>query len=259
MKRNSQPTGLILVVSPHPDDAAFSVGATLGRLTQGGAGVTIVSCCTTSNWAPNLPRGLCSTDIRAVRVIEDRAFAEAIGATIVDLGHGDSSCRGYSDDNECQHRRVGDSIVEDIRRDLALIIERVSPDVVLAPAGIGAHIDHMATREAVLDLVGADSLAWYEDLPYAAALAPPVVAAALDQILGPAHVRVDLVVDPAVKRGLIEHYGSQVRHEERSALLQVKTGPLCERIWSGELIAKRLCAILASCAPADRAIHTRRR
>ena len=40
-------------------------------------------------------------------------------------------------------------------------------DLVLAPSALGGHIDHRLVRQAAQQAVGASSLVFYEDLPYA--------------------------------------------------------------------------------------------
>jgi LmbE family N-acetylglucosaminyl deacetylase len=58
------------------------------------------------------------------------------------------------------------------RRDVEEIAQNVRqvrrPWLVVAPLGLGGHIDHLTVRQAAFETVSAARLAFYEDLPYAA-------------------------------------------------------------------------------------------
>lgn len=59
----------------------------------------------------------------------------------------------------------------DFEADVAAVSQGLSVlpdfDVLIAPLGLGGHLDHIVTREAARRLVPSDKLGYYADLPYA--------------------------------------------------------------------------------------------
>lgn len=50
---------------------------------------------------------------------------------------------------------------------LARLLEELEPELVLAPMGVGHHVDHRVVRDAAAALVPPERLLYYEDRPYA--------------------------------------------------------------------------------------------
>ena len=113
----SQSTGgpVVLAVSPHLDDAAFSAGALLAGLAARGARVRVVTVFTAG--APN-PRDFalaCQTDkglspnvdYMALRRAEDETAMAALGAQAVHLGLAEAPHRGYDSDHPRVEGDVG--------------------------------------------------------------------------------------------------------------------------------------------------------
>ena len=48
-----------------------------------------------------------------------------------------------------------------------MLAEELQPALVLAPQGLGSHVDHRQTIRSVLDVMPAAHVAWYRDTPYA--------------------------------------------------------------------------------------------
>ena len=94
----------VLAVSPHLDDAAFSVGGTLAALAAAGHEVTVVTCFTASVPDPGgfalacqLDKGLpADVDYLALRRAENAAAMAVLGATPVDLDLPEAPHRGYT-------------------------------------------------------------------------------------------------------------------------------------------------------------------
>lgn len=84
------------------------------------------------------------------------------------------------------------------------------PDVVLAPAAIGGHVDHLAVREAALTLRRRGiAVVLYEDLPYACH--PLVARRALEKRLaGFEPVHMFIAQQLAGKRSALALYRSQL-------------------------------------------------
>ena len=93
----------VLAVSPHLDDAAFSVGGTLAALAADGHEVTVVTCFTTTVPDPTgfalacqLDKGLpADLDYMYLRRAENAAAMAVLGATPVALNLPAAPHRGY--------------------------------------------------------------------------------------------------------------------------------------------------------------------
>ncbi len=167
-----------LVLSPHLDDAALSLGAGLWQLACDGARVLVVTLATAepkghlSPIARDLHRRW-SLEIDVVarrRQEDDRACAE-LGVEALHLGLTDAlyrtddegsalypSLRSLFGSPHQGDRQWRDDLVERFRRLPAA--ERIC-----APLAAGHHVDHQLTCRAAEEAFGAD-LFYYEDFPY---------------------------------------------------------------------------------------------
>jgi LmbE family N-acetylglucosaminyl deacetylase len=115
-------------------------------------------------------------DLMARRRLEDERFAYFAEASIVFLDQPDAVFRGYETDAELLGRpREGDIQLEGLlRRE----IDRLEPQQLYLPLGVGGHVDHQLCRQAGIDLLrsgdrwvmpGPDytgTVVFYEDFPY---------------------------------------------------------------------------------------------
>jgi LmbE family N-acetylglucosaminyl deacetylase len=151
----------VAVVSPHLDDAVLSVGATIRRLTRGGADVVIATvfagdpeaATPASYW--DATRGE-MTQGAAVRVRrrEDEAAGRELGATTVALPWPDSGYVGARDPDAIWSQ----------------LCEVVAPaDVVLLPGWPLSHADHRYATLLTLERGrGSLPVVFYAEQPYAA-------------------------------------------------------------------------------------------
>jgi LmbE family N-acetylglucosaminyl deacetylase len=150
----------LVVLSPHLDDAALSLGATIARAVQGGSSVTIVTVLAgdPNSRAPAGPWDLhCgfSSAAEAIRErrVEDARACEILGADPVWLPFGDE---------EQAQPDTDDQIWE------ALSAVVVGADAVLTPGYPLHHADHARLTHLLLER-GADvPIALYVEQPYAA-------------------------------------------------------------------------------------------
>ena len=168
------PTALVL--SPHLDDAAFSCGGSMALLADAGWR-TVMATAFTATVLPvtgfalacQLDKGLePGVDYMALRRAEDRAAAVILGvADLRWLGLPEAPHRGYASaaalfgavrENDAAWRPLADTI--------AALLEELQPDLVLAPQGLGNHVDHRQMIRAVRHLAP-QHLAFYRDTPYA--------------------------------------------------------------------------------------------
>jgi LmbE family N-acetylglucosaminyl deacetylase len=159
----------VLAVSPHLDDAAFSVGGTLAALAAIGHQITVVTCFTASVPDPEgfalacqLDKGLpADVDYLALRRAEDAAAMAVLGARAVHLGLPEAPHRGYTSAAEL-FTGVHDG--DDAWRSLTAALERYDADLWLAPQALGGHVDHLQVLGAVARLNR--PVLWWRDSPY---------------------------------------------------------------------------------------------
>jgi LmbE family N-acetylglucosaminyl deacetylase len=146
----------VLAVSPHLDDAAFSAGATIATLVAHGHRVTLVSAFTAACEHPSgfalslqadagVPAGI---DVMAMRRVEDMEAAARLGVQrLVHLPFREAQYRGY-DAPEALHGplRADDDVAPDLRAALDVL---GAFDLVLAPLGLGDHVDHRQLLRAL--------------------------------------------------------------------------------------------------------------
>lgn len=127
----------LLAIAPHPDDAELICGGTLAKAAARGYRVGIL----------DLTRGEMGTR----GTVEQRAAEAATAARL--LGVATRECLGLPDS--------GISNTQDTRRALALVLRRLRPRVVIAPAPapFGRHPDHRVAAELIRDAVFVAGLA----------------------------------------------------------------------------------------------------
>ncbi|MDT0631501.1 PIG-L deacetylase family protein [Rubrivirga litoralis] len=188
---------MILAISPHLDDAAFSAGGALATWGRGGAvtvagaqtAVTVATVFTQSHPAPAGFALRCQTDkgiapdvdYLALRREEDRAACAALGADPVWLDLPEAPHRGY-DSPEALFAGVHDGdrrTWRDALDRLRALVAARPPRLVLSCQGLGGHVDHLHVVRAVAALADETGLpvAWWRDAPYAlrAPAAPPAL------------------------------------------------------------------------------------
>lgn len=175
----------ILVLSPHLDDAAFSVGPLLAEL-KAKAQIVVATVFTKSIANPGafalacqLDKGLAaSIDYMLIRRQEDVKWSEKIGVEAMHGPFAEAPHRGYESPKELFGPILQtDEIELNLRSWLEDLIVSLSPEVILIPLGIGNHVDHQWVRKTAETTVSnLLTLAYYPDQPYAAKVdaVPPV-------------------------------------------------------------------------------------
>lgn len=139
-----------VAVSPHLDDAVFSCGATLAGLAAGGWHVVLVTVFTAGVEAID-GLGPADADVMARRRDEDRRAAEILGvADVAHLPLVPARHRGYESDVACRAGvRPDDRAPAEAAAALGPVLDAARPDRILAPRGVGGHVDHLATISAL--------------------------------------------------------------------------------------------------------------
>lgn len=164
----------IVLVSPHRDDAAFSLALSIGAWRRDGHRVTIVNVFTRSLYAPYSDADSVHENDRlsyvsAMRKREDEAFLRQIpGTQMVDLNIKDAPLRLH-----CSSDIVCDMPVDPSDGAFPKILKALTKHTaeenvaLVLPLALGHHVDHRVARDASLELSANLPCAFYEDLPYA--------------------------------------------------------------------------------------------
>jgi LmbE family N-acetylglucosaminyl deacetylase len=185
----------LLAVVAHPDDESFGLGAVMIAFTRLGAEIALL--CFTHGEASTL-HGV-DGDLQVVRAAELADAGRVLGGRDVNL-------LDYADGTLAA---IG---LETLREDVAAMIKRTNPDLLLVfdEGGITGHRDHARATEAALDA------ARIAHLPVVAWALPEDIAAALNLEFGttfcgraPSELDFRLPVDRVTQRRAIACHASQ--------------------------------------------------
>ena len=219
----------LVVVSPHHDDAAFSLGAFISavcRLRE----VIVLSVFTRSAFSGRARYRATrwgSMRTTRVRAKENRRFASAVGARTIDLGLFDAPLR-YPDRSVAELASWGvadEEVVPAVRKYISIGLGLRPSFDVIGPVGHGGHIDHLTVRSALNsreDVVG-----WYADQPYwGLGSRSPGLLAPATEIYGDQRTI-------GIKRDLANIYSSQPATQRMNQILaQSSSHDVVEAIWT---------------------------
>ncbi len=163
----------ILVLSPHRNDAAFSLGLAIEGWLAAKHRVTVLGVFTRSATAPFSdadtvhPNDLLSY-VSGMRRKEDAELLKLLPKLrMEDLNLKDAPIRlrcGLGEEFTT-FPAADDSAVAKIQKSLAKLDAEMKIDAVVLPLGLGHHVDHVVVRNAALDFSATRAYAFYEDLP----------------------------------------------------------------------------------------------
>lgn len=170
-----------LFISPHRDDACFSMAATISLLGGGHLlNIFTRSKYTSHPTLANEDAPLSEDLVSAIRKREDHAFACATNLKVHDLDFTDADLRGLSWDIQSEQEFLVQAVelARQIYKKLKPILQKLTPSfpsvntTVYCPMGIGGHRDHLTTLLAMRMIkytTWGQKQQWlfYEDLPYA--------------------------------------------------------------------------------------------
>ena len=154
---------VVLILSPHLDDALLSCPAYLQGLVKEGLEVRVVTVFTES--------GADAAALYRARRAEDRTAVRLLGARVTHLGLRDAPFRSPKYRDFCGivfgQAREYPATLRQVAGQLGELIARFRPLQVIAPLAVGNHVDHRLVRDAALRSAGLEELRFYEDRPYA--------------------------------------------------------------------------------------------
>ena len=166
-----------MFLSPHLDDVAFSCGGLAASLADRGWRTVLVTAFTRSvhpatgfALACQLDKGLTADiDYMALRRGEDLVAADRLGLDeVLWLDLPEAPQRGYESAPALFAELLpGDGVVPVLADRFRTLKADYQPDLVLAPQGLGGHVDHRQMIAATLAAFTLDHIAFYRDTPYA--------------------------------------------------------------------------------------------
>ena len=170
----------IVLLSPHLDDAVFSVGGLMAALADEGHELHLVTCFTRSVPSPvgfalacQLDKGLSAeVDYMQLRREEDARACQLLNAQPHWLDLPEAPHRGYHSAAALFGELVEEDTVQpELAERVRTTVAHLQPDLILSPVGIGRHVDHRQVTRAVEKLKGEHSdklfVRWYDE-PYLA-------------------------------------------------------------------------------------------
>jgi LmbE family N-acetylglucosaminyl deacetylase len=238
----------VAVISPHFDDACFSLGASLLTWTRQRHNIDIFDCFTVSNFvADGGDRD--PTEVSRRRRLEEESFVQQLGSNgrYFDLRETDAPLRLSRPLNDVFGRSAADD-PEALARLRSALRVTDTYDVIAIPLAAGRHIDHELAKAAAIDIAQNHGLAFYEDLPYSAQLADHDIA---ELATAAGHQAKKSLVPLIVGRGvsweekarLVGVYKSQVTTEVEAAIRsQYERYGGGERLWVDPGFSKLMAA-----------------
>lgn len=241
----------VTILSPHFDDVPLSLGQSLRSGVLAGCTVKVRVVFGRSNWTvwmhPNQQR---ATAVSWWRRAEEELAARSFGYRYSYAGWEESILRtGEMDQAAVLDTSAGldDPLVEDVAGWLDEVLLADRPALLIAPAGLGGHVDHRIVATAAARLVAAPHplaaphpvapsstpIAFYEDRPYVAHLDADELVAQLPmpvETLEP--ITVSGPITLATQRRIRRCYPSQMTPYFAEAMAKDLDGGECERVWS---------------------------
>ena len=226
----------VAVISPHPDDAIFSMGGTIRTILDDRCHVDIINCFSFSAYSLKLPRcnnGVCVTQSRMNEESRARLQFPGMRPSLYFLHLIDAPLRRPGQSSVFRDEPLS-SADREVATSLSALFHPflAQCDTVFVPLSIGNHVDHQIARLAAELSVKSNTvrLFYYEDQPYMAKSTPSFTG-------GWAKVKsFCLPIDKEFKETLLKCYPSQISQSDRRAVVEYSqqcgsTDYANERFW----------------------------
>lgn len=215
----------VTVLSPHRDDAAFSLFVCLAKWSALRIELRVINFFTESAWAPRAG-ATHANGVTNIRKREDRHVLSRISSNIrvLDRGFLDAPVRLGITTSQVFEPQTAAFITDDLLDQLSPSVRSSGAGLTLAPLCLGDHVDHLAVREAAVRSHRRATLGFYEDLPYALCTSEKCLRERVKDVerkigrrLKPVIVRAQAACQ---KRGVISGYGSQITATDAAAIAE---------------------------------------
>lgn len=160
-----------ILVSPHSDDIAYSLGGTLLQ-NFFNRPILMVTVFTKSNYSPCIKISD-SEIISKVRHLEDVGFADKLEIDFQSFNFNEPPLRGYTRmDIFANNNPTSDPIYTEVHNTLLKLIKSYPCNLIVSPMGLGNHIDHIILCHICSRIAKENNIriVFYEDLQYASML-----------------------------------------------------------------------------------------
>ncbi len=218
----------VIALSPHLDDAVLSTAGLLSALKGRVSRLVVTIACgnplprKNGNGKGRERRGFASP---LVRRREDIRAMDDLDCDFVHLGFSDCVYRRSPTTGDLIYKRArmkfalsapdDSAYVEELYLVLRRLVQNMGRVLVVAPMGIGLHVDHVICARVALQIASANNLLFYEDVPYVfdhefGVGSPDGPEAALDRIGCRPAARLAVHTDVDTKVRLVRHYETQL-------------------------------------------------
>ena len=145
----------VVVLSPHLDDAVFSLGQHLIEWIEQGKKIKIINIFTKF--------GNIEIDLEKYRKEKDKKVMDYLKVKWENWNFTDGGFR-LSD----KKMLFGGKIIKEddnLKKNIEKRLKKIKADLVLAPRGVGGHVDHILVREMARKIMDS-KIEYYIDLPY---------------------------------------------------------------------------------------------
>lgn len=230
-----------LLMSPHPDDIAFSMG---GMILKNNKEIEFIICDVFTEKKYNI---LNMTEDEAGGIImqEEEKAVNKMQVNNMMLGYREAYTRKSCRLSDVFGKKVSkgqiaqETVYRQVKQSICKSIDKICPDIVFAPLGCGWHRDHLIVKQSVEECYknGHDfNLYFYEDMPYSANaswLSEALYDAALHYLLEEMIIKIDDVLDD--KDELLKIYKTQIKSRDirlmHAYMESIQNNSICERFW----------------------------
>jgi len=229
-----------IILSPHADDAALSIGGILCKRVLEEP-VTLVTIFGRSNYRRDSSFQSDWKMVTETRRHEDLAFADSVKINLEYLEFPEASLRFGPPFDEIFSPRIDtkDNFPTDLLAVIKRIIDNTAPKSIFAPLGIGRHRDHLIVSRLSYELatLGIPPVVYYEDLPYAAYVSENEIlqhVSCVRSALTPVYVPINHELSSKLTN--LRSYKSQIGEFE-SGIVEYyashwRSGHFYERVWA---------------------------
>jgi LmbE family N-acetylglucosaminyl deacetylase len=231
----------INILSPHIDDAAYSLALTISKCAMSKMEITIINCFTVTNWALRFVSKNVK-EISDLRKKEDVEFYNNynVPVRIVNLDLLDAPLRNGFIFQEKSFEETEWKMVEYLKN----YLEKNCDGILFCPLGIGDHIDHAICLETVVQLYKKMDVLFFEDLPYASRISEGEITDLLKNIEERLMVKLHCDISTSNnclfdKEAIIRLYKTQINDEICAEIIDYMNAVSGERFWGEtEVIAQ---------------------
>lgn len=202
-----------VLVSPHSDDIAFSLGGTLLQNFFHGPSL-MVTIFTKSNYSPCI-KIFDSEIISKIRHSEDVKFADKLQIKFQGFNFSEPPLRGYLSRRDifANKNPVSDPVYTEVYHALSKLIKSCQCEFIVSPMGLGNHIDHIIVCNICSRIAKENNIkiVFYEDLHYASCLTLKQIKARANSInpdLQPRKINITFIFNNKIQN--IKLYKTQV-------------------------------------------------